>query len=82
MPDPRPHLIIPSELQVREFDSKLLLACLAAERGYPSVVGSRVEIHNRITGLPRGIYLAKDAPGTRTAPRTGASASPASVFPR
>jgi surface carbohydrate biosynthesis protein len=60
----RPHLIIPSEVQVREFDSKLLLACLAAERGYRSVVGSRIEIHNRITSLPRGIYLAKDAAAT------------------
>lgn len=53
-------LIIPSETQVREFDAKLFLACAAAERGFSSVIGSRHEIHLRITSLPRGIYLAKD----------------------
>src|SRR5262245_3671084 len=60
----RPHLIIPSEIQVREFDSKLFLACLAAERGYRSIVGSRMAIHNGIVSLPRGIYVAKDAAAT------------------
>lgn len=56
----RTPLIIPSETQTREFDAKLLLACEAAERGFPSVVGSRVAIHLSIDRLPRGIYLAKD----------------------
>jgi surface carbohydrate biosynthesis protein len=60
----RPHLIIPSEIQVREFDSKLLLACLAAGRGYSSIVGSRMAIHNNIVALPHGIYFAKDAAAT------------------
>ncbi len=56
----RTPLIIPSEVQTREFDAKLLLACLATERGFESIVGCRNDIHLRIVELPRGIYLAKD----------------------
>lgn len=61
---PRPPLIIPSEIQVREFDPKLLMACLAAERGYRAIIGERVRIHNGILGLPKGIYVAKDVART------------------
>ncbi len=53
-------VILPSETRSREFDGKLLLACCLAERGHPVFVGSRIEIHNRIHTLPRGLYLAKD----------------------
>ena len=53
-------VILPSETQSREFDAKLVLAGLLAERGHPVYVGSRIEIHNRIHTLPRGLYLAKD----------------------
>lgn len=53
-------VILPSETQAREFDAKLLLAGMLAERGHPVVVGSRMEIHNRIHRLPRGLYIAKD----------------------
>ena len=53
-------LIIPSETQTREFDAKLLLAAVAAERGFPVVVGSRTDIHLRIASLPRGIYVANN----------------------
>lgn len=56
----RTPLIIPSEIQAREFDAKLLLACVAAERGFPSIVGCRTDIHLNIADLPRGIYVAKD----------------------
>jgi surface carbohydrate biosynthesis protein len=52
-------LIIPVEEQSREFDAKLLLACVAAERGYPAILGSRRAIHLFATRLPRGIYYAK-----------------------
>jgi surface carbohydrate biosynthesis protein len=55
----RTALIIPVEEQVREFDAKLLLACVAAERGFPVILGSRTHVHFRIASLPRGIYLAK-----------------------
>jgi surface carbohydrate biosynthesis protein len=44
-------LIIPVENQVRELDPKLLLAYVAAKRGFSSILGFRREIH--------GIYLSK-----------------------
>lgn len=52
-------LIIPVENQVREFDAKLLLACVAAERGMPVILGSRTYIHFEAGSMPRGVYLAK-----------------------
>lgn len=53
------HLIIPVENQVRELDAKLLLACCAAERGFPVILGSRGYIHYKMAAMPRGVYLAK-----------------------
>ena len=55
----RPPLIIPVENQVRELDPKLLLACIAARRGFVSILGSHREIDLRIASLPRSIYLNK-----------------------
>jgi len=52
-------LLIPVELQVRELDPKLLLACVAARRGFPSVIGPRREMHFHIPSFPRSIYLSK-----------------------
>ena len=52
-------IIIPVENQVREFDPKLLLAVMAARRGFPVVIGSRAEIDFRIAAFPPSIYLAK-----------------------
>ncbi|MDR4514150.1 surface carbohydrate biosynthesis protein [Nitrosomonas sp.] len=52
-------LIIPVESQVRELDAKLLLACFAAERGFPVIIGSRAYIHFQAASIPRGVYLAK-----------------------
>ena len=52
-------LLLPVENQVRELDSKILLACIAAERGFPSYVGSRREFHFNITAFPKGIYMSK-----------------------
>jgi surface carbohydrate biosynthesis protein len=52
-------LIIPVENQNRELDAKLLLSCVAAERGFPVLLGSRTFIHFEIASLPRGVYLAK-----------------------
>ena len=51
--------IIPVENQVRELDAKLLLACVAAERGLPVVLGSRTYVNFAMTDLPRGVFLAK-----------------------
>lgn len=55
----KPFLIIPSETKSREFEPKLLLACMAASAGYPVIVGSRIHIHNAIARLPRGITSPK-----------------------
>jgi surface carbohydrate biosynthesis protein len=52
-------LLIPVELQVRELDAKLLLACIAALRGFPSVIGPRREMHFHIPSFPKSIYLSK-----------------------
>ena len=52
-------LIIPVEIQVREMDAKILLSCVAAERGFPVVMGSRAFIHFQADSIPRGVYLAK-----------------------
>jgi surface carbohydrate biosynthesis protein len=54
-----PQLLIPVENQVREFDPKLLLACIAAKRGFSSVIGSRREMEFRIASFPRSLYLSK-----------------------
>ena len=51
--------MIPIESQVRELDAKLLLACCAAERGFPVIVGSRAFVHFMAGATPRGVYLAK-----------------------
>ena len=52
-------LLIPVENQVRELDPKLLLACIAASRGFSSVIGSRRQMDFRIASFPRGLYLSK-----------------------
>ena len=52
-------LIIPVENQVRELDAKLFLASVAAERGFPVILGSRAFVHYRVAAIPRGVYLAK-----------------------
>jgi len=52
-------IIIPVENQMRELDPKLLLACIAARRGFSSIIGSRLEIDFHIASLPRSIYLSK-----------------------
>jgi surface carbohydrate biosynthesis protein len=52
-------LLIPVENQVRELDPKLLFACVAAERGFTSVIGSRREMEFNIYMFTLSIYLSK-----------------------
>lgn len=52
-------LIVPVETRVRELDAKLLLAAVAAERGFSVVLGSRQEVSFAIPRLPRGVFFAK-----------------------
>jgi surface carbohydrate biosynthesis protein len=56
-------LIIPVENQVRELDPKLLLAYMAAKRGFSSILGFRREMHFHISSFPPGIYLSKSMTG-------------------
>jgi surface carbohydrate biosynthesis protein len=58
-PDFKATLLIPVENQVRELDPKLLLAYVAAKRGFSSILGFRREIHFHISSFPSGIYLSK-----------------------
>jgi surface carbohydrate biosynthesis protein len=55
----RATLLIPVENQVRELDPKLLLACVAAKRGFTALIGSHREIDLRIASFPRSLYLCK-----------------------
>ena len=58
--DPIRTAILPCEIKSREFDSKLLLACILAERGWRIIVGSRNHIHLKLARLTRSVYLGKD----------------------
>jgi surface carbohydrate biosynthesis protein len=57
--DPKAYLIIPVENQVRELDPKLLLACIAVQRGFAVFIGSHRKIDFRISSFPRSLYLNK-----------------------
>ncbi|UJP07088.1 MAG: hypothetical protein LZF84_08520 [Nitrosomonas sp.] len=59
MNDSASTLIIPVESQVRELDAKILLSCIAAERGFPVLMGSRAFTHFQVASVPRGVYVAK-----------------------
>ena len=52
-------LIIPVENQVRELDAKLLFACVAAERGFPTVLGSKQYLYFSMPHFDRGVFIAK-----------------------
>jgi surface carbohydrate biosynthesis protein len=56
-------LLIPVENQVRELDPKLLLACIAAKRGFSSIIGSRREMEFHVDSYPQSIYLSKSITG-------------------
>lgn len=53
------NLIVPVEIQIREFDAKLLLSCFAVEQGFKVFIGNKYEIHKAIDLLPPAIYLGK-----------------------
>jgi surface carbohydrate biosynthesis protein len=52
-------LLIPVENQIRELDAKLLLACVAANRGIASIIGPKRLVESRAASYPRSIYLSK-----------------------
>ena len=52
-------ILLPVEVQSREFDAKLLLACVAAEQGHTVFFGCRTRLHRTAHRLPPSIYLGK-----------------------
>jgi len=52
-------LLFPVENKSREFDSKIFMGSLAAERGYKVLIGSYTAFRNWITCLPRGVVMEK-----------------------
>ncbi len=59
MKSKRSALLVPVENQVRELDAKLLLVCIAARRGIPSIIGPKREVEFRIASFPKSIFLSK-----------------------
>ncbi len=53
-------LILPVEAKVREFEAKIFLGCLAAERGYSVLFGHYGVINRWSDCLPRGMILEKN----------------------
>ena len=60
------NLLLPIENQVRELDARLLLACVAAKRGFTAVIGPIREMEARIAAFPQSIYLSKSMLSGRT----------------
>ena len=50
-------LLLPMEIKVREFEPKVLLACIAAERGFGVLLGRNG--FNTTGSYPQGVYLDK-----------------------
>jgi surface carbohydrate biosynthesis protein len=59
-------IYLPIEVQHREFTSKLLFACVAAERGYNVVIGERSRMRSLIETLPNGVFVEKSLGATST----------------
>lgn len=55
----RPWIHLPVETKSREFQSRALLACAAAERGFGAVVGVKHRVAGLAAELPRGVYVEK-----------------------
>jgi surface carbohydrate biosynthesis protein len=66
MNDKKVNLLLPIENQVRELDPRLLLACVAARRGFSSVIGPIRKIEFHIASFPMSIYFSKSMLPGRT----------------
>lgn len=51
---------VPIYVTAREFNAKVLLSGVAAERGFEVYLGTEISINNRLSQLPEGIYFGKD----------------------
>lgn len=52
-------LILPCETRVREFDAKLLLSLICAQRGFPAIVGAKKSIDLSLAAYDPGVYVGK-----------------------
>jgi surface carbohydrate biosynthesis protein len=57
-------LLLPVETLAREFDGKLLLALIAAERNWTVILGEQTVLRERLSTMPPGTFLSKSARGT------------------
>lgn len=55
----RKWILIPVEVKVRAFRSRLLLSCFAAEAGFGVIFGSSRLIHKQLTTFPKGLIFDK-----------------------
>ena len=55
----KPTILLPVEIQAREWDAKLLFAGLAAERGFQVILGHKARLKEHLASCPRSYYLAK-----------------------
>lgn len=53
------YIYIPSEIKVRDFRSRLLIALKCADKGMTSIFGINTNIKKIILNSPPGIYLDK-----------------------
>ncbi len=58
--DPGRWLLLPIEAKCREFEAKIFLGCLAAERGYSVLLGHYGVVNRWSDCLPRGMILEKN----------------------
>lgn len=56
---PRRWLFLPIETVARELAAKTLLACVAAERGWGTIIGEKKTVRGKQERLPRGTYIEK-----------------------
>ena len=57
-------LLLPVETKARELTAKTLLACVAAERGWGTIVGRKNTVRGKQASLPRGAFIEKSiSPG-------------------
>lgn len=59
MVERRPIVYLPIEFRSREFDSKMLLACVLVQRGYSVLIGRQKAIYFNLAQLPPGAVLFK-----------------------
>lgn len=64
---PRRWLHLPIETKARELDAKMLLACLAAERGWGAIIGGKNVLRRFQKHLPRGVFVEKSIRSLMTA---------------